>query len=90
VSAWGRESEDKKLKEQWQRDFGYGVEDEAISLLYAACSLGDLETVKLFLRHGACVHAEPVRESLGVNDAPPRDVYDARVVPAALATRVLD
>ena len=57
VSAWGRESEDKKLKEQWQRDFGYGVEDEAISLLYAACSLGDVETVKLFLRHGAWIHA---------------------------------
>ena len=33
------------------------MEHEAISLLYAACSLGDLETVKLFLRHGACVHA---------------------------------
>ena len=57
VSAWGRDAEDDRLKDQWQRDFGYGVEDEAISLLYAACSLGDLETVKLFLRHGAWIHA---------------------------------
>ena len=40
VSAWGREAEDKKLKHQWQRDFGYGMENEAITLLYAACSLG--------------------------------------------------
>ena len=44
-------------EKRWVDDFGYGMEHEAISLLYAACSLGDLETVKLFLRHGACVHA---------------------------------
>jgi len=44
-------------KRRWIDDFGYDMADEAISLLYAACSLGDLETVKLFLRHGACVHA---------------------------------
>ena len=47
----------REEKRVWRDDFGYGVENEAISLLYAACSLGDLETVKLFLRHGACVHA---------------------------------
>ena len=57
VDGWGREAEDDRLKEQWQRDFGYDMEIPGVMLLYAACCLGDVETVKLFLRHGAWIHA---------------------------------
>ena len=56
VDGWGREAEDEKLKDQWERDFGYDMA-AGVTLLYAACCLGDVEAVKLFLRHGAWIHA---------------------------------
>ena len=57
ADGWGREAEDDKLRDEWQRDFGYDMEIPGVMLLYAACCLGDVETVKLFLRHGAWIHA---------------------------------
>ena len=50
ADGWGREAEDEKLKDQWERTLA--TTWPRVQLLYAACCLGDVEAVKLFLRPG--------------------------------------
>ena len=53
---WDRDPPDAAIAAhaQWVGDFGQCT--RMISLLYAACCLGDVEAVKLLRRHGACIH----------------------------------